>query len=185
MAGPHYKSAAAGGTCPSTRINTIDYGTGSNAVHGSGQVYGIGGPGTTTNWGEYHDVTYVADPQLTGIALIRARDLKSDRAVVFIGAYAAGGVVGPDTIDGGAVQQHADLVLDASYHPATSGTSKGGVGTFDRASPPAGPGASVSGSTAHISVRSSSPSEHTVQFDGTVVQGGLRGRHRAVVDGNR
>lgn len=118
---------APGDTCPNTAMSLIDYGSGSTTTYGSGPLYAIGGAHTTTTWGDYYDVTYVADPQFTGIALIRIRDLKSTRVGVFVGPYASGNVVGTDTIDGKAVQLHANLVLDASHHPATSGNSKWGI----------------------------------------------------------
>jgi hypothetical protein len=118
---------APGDTCPNTAMSLIDYGSGSTATYGSGPVYGVGGPQTTTTWGDYFDVTYVTDPQFTGIALIRIRDLKSTRVGGFVGPYASGNVVGTDAIDGKAVQLHANLVLDAGHHPATSGNSKWGI----------------------------------------------------------
>jgi hypothetical protein len=118
---------APGGTCPSTPTTLIDYGLSMSDAYGTGPVYGIGGPVVSTTWGDYFDVTYVADPQFTGIVLIRIRDLESDRVGVFVGLYASGVFVGTDTIRGQMVQQHADLVLDAGHHPATSGTSKWGV----------------------------------------------------------
>jgi hypothetical protein len=118
---------APGGTCPSTPTTLIDYGVAMVDAYGNGPVYGIGGPAVLSTWGDYFDVTYVADPQFTGIALVRIRDLESDRVGVFVGPYASGAVVGTDTIGGKTVQQHADLVLDAGHHPATSGTSKWGV----------------------------------------------------------
>jgi hypothetical protein len=81
----------------------------------------------TSPWGDYYDPTYYADPQLTGIVLLRIRDLKSGVVGVFVGPYAAGDVVGTDTIGGKAIKQHAEAILDASHHPATSGGSKWGL----------------------------------------------------------
>jgi hypothetical protein len=116
-----------GGTCPVTPTSSIDYGNGPTTVYGGGPVYGSGGPTATTGWGDYFDATYIAAPQLTGIILVRIHDIRGDRVGVFIGPYAAGRVVGTDTIGGKAVQQQAELVLDASHHPATLGTSKWGI----------------------------------------------------------
>jgi len=118
---------APGGTCPNTPMSTIDYGVGPTLAYGSGPMYGIGGPMSSTSWGDYFDVSYVADPQFTGIALIRIRDLEIARAGVFVGPYAAGGVVGTDTIAGNPVQQHPELVLDASHPASKSGTNKWGT----------------------------------------------------------
>jgi hypothetical protein len=116
-----------GGTCPVTPMSTIDYGNGPTVVYGGGPVYGFGGLQATTGWGDYYDATYIADPQLTGIVLVRIHDIRSDRVGVFIGPYGAGSVVGTDTIGGKAVQQQAELVLDASHPPATFGTSRWGI----------------------------------------------------------
>src|SRR5712692_1367260 len=119
---------APGGTCPGHRESLIDLGSGSITVNGDGPMYFSGkGLQATTAWGEYYDPTYYAPPQLTGLVLLRIRDLKSGRAGVFVGPYVAGDVVGTDTIDGKAVQQHSEVVLDASHHPATSSKSKWGI----------------------------------------------------------
>jgi hypothetical protein len=115
-----------GATCPNTPMPLIDFGVGPTLAYGDGPVYGIGGPASSTSWGDYFDVMYVADPQFTGIVLVRIRDLESDRVGVFVGSYAAGDVVGTDTIAGKTVQQHAELVLDASRPASTSGASKWG-----------------------------------------------------------
>ncbi len=116
-----------GGTCPVTPMSTIDYGNGPTAVYGGGPVYGFGGPKATTTWGDYFDAIYVADPQVTGIVLVRIHDIQSDRVGVFIGPYGAGSVVGTDTIGSKAAQQHAELVLNASHPPVTSSTTKWGI----------------------------------------------------------
>jgi hypothetical protein len=119
---------APGGACPSHHYAAIDFGSGSISVNGVGPIYLTGkGVQATTTWGQYFDPTYYAGPQLTGIVLLRIRDLMTGRAGVFVGPYAAGDVVGSDTIGGMTVQQHAEAVLDASHHPATSGTSKWGI----------------------------------------------------------
>lgn len=117
-----------GGACPGHHYAAIDFGSGSVPVNGVGPIYLTGkGLQATTTWGEYFDPTYYGGPQLTGIVLLRIRDLITGRAGVFVGPYAAGDVVGADTISGQAVQQHAEAVLDASHHPATSGRSKWGI----------------------------------------------------------
>lgn len=117
-----------GGACPGHHYAAIDFGSGSVPVDGVGPIYLTGkGLQATTTWGEYFDPTYYARPQLTGIVLLRIRDLMTGRAGVFVGPYAAGDVVGTDTISGQAVQLHAEAVLDASHHPATSGRSKWGI----------------------------------------------------------
>lgn len=117
-----------GGACPGHNHHVIDPGGGSITVIGEGPMY-LNGKGidVTTTWGEYYDPTYYAGPQLTGLVLLRTRDLVSGRAGVFVGPYAVGDVVGTDTIDGKAVEQHAEVVLDITHHPATSGKSKWGI----------------------------------------------------------
>jgi hypothetical protein len=118
------------GRCPVTPSSNIKAypAAGAFSAYGQGPVYGIGGNQTSTAFGEYFDVTYFTEPQLTGLVLVRIRDLKSDRPAVFVGPHAAGAVVGTDTIAGIPVQQHAELVLDAGHHDRTaSGTSKWGI----------------------------------------------------------
>jgi hypothetical protein len=109
--------------CPSTPSSTIDYAT----YYGSGPVYALGGSATPTDWGTYFAVTYVADAKYKGLVLIRIRDLMSDRHGVFVGPYAGGDVVGVDTLNGKSVQQHAELILDASHPQARSGNNKWGL----------------------------------------------------------
>jgi hypothetical protein len=117
-----------GGACPVSYSNVIDPGGNSFSAIGEGPMYVTGqGLQRTTKWGGYYDPTYYAGPQLSGIVLVRIRDLRTGRAGVFVGRYAAGTVVGTDTIDGKAVQQHGYAILDASRPPATSGTSKWGI----------------------------------------------------------
>ena len=116
------------GACPGHNHHVIDLGTASTTVIGDGPMY-LSGKGlqASTTWGDYYDPTYYAGPQLTGIVLLRIRDIMTGRAGVFVGPYAAGDVVGTDTIDGSPVQQHAEAVLDESHHAATPGRSKWGI----------------------------------------------------------
>jgi hypothetical protein len=114
-----------GGACPVSYSNVIDLGGNSFSAIGEGPMYVTGqGPQKITKWGGYYDPTYYAGPQLSGIVLIRIRDLRTGRAGVFVGPNAAGNVVGMDTIDGKAEQQHGYAILDAGRPPATSGTNK-------------------------------------------------------------
>jgi hypothetical protein len=114
----------AGSACPITPNSAVDLGPYNLFTHfGGGPVYGVASAGagstTTTNWGAYYDFAYVAEPPVTSAVLIRIHDIQSDKTGVFVGPYGAGRVVGTDTIGGKAVQQHADLVLDASHPPAS------------------------------------------------------------------
>src|SRR5260370_23054831 len=117
-----------GRACPVTYSNVIDLGGASFSAIGEGPMYVTGqGLQKITKWGGYYDPTYYAGPQLTGIVLLRIRDLRTGRPGVFIGPNAAGNVVGMDTIDGKTVQQHGYAILDAGRPPASSGTSKWGI----------------------------------------------------------
>lgn len=80
--------------------------------YAKGPVYGIGGGTSTTSWGfYYHNIAY-AETDITGPILVRAIDLFTHEPVVFVGQYAAGPVVGHDTVDGVALYQHTELVFD-------------------------------------------------------------------------
>lgn len=79
---------------------------------GSGPVYGDAGSGTDTSWGTYSYGRFFADTQIDGLILVRALDLFTRQALVFVGQNSIGPVVGTDTIDGKVVQQHTELLLD-------------------------------------------------------------------------
>ncbi len=122
--------------CPSTPMSMINYPNGPTSAYGEGPVYALGGLATPSEWGTYFSVTYVAAQSYKGLALVRIRDLKTGRQAVFIGPYASGDVVGGDTIGGRLVQQHAELLLDAS-HPQTRlfGNNKWGVWNVQQGMP--------------------------------------------------
>jgi hypothetical protein len=82
------------------------------ASFGSGPVYGDGGAWISTSWGTYFHNRAYADTQIRGLVLIRALDLYSRQAVVFVGQNTIGPVIGTDTINGKVVQQHTELLLD-------------------------------------------------------------------------
>lgn len=94
----------------------------STGSYGKGPVYGDGGGTSTTSWGVYfHNLAY-AETNIPGPILTRASDVFTHEPVVFVGQYAAGPVVGHDTVDGVAVEQHTELVFDtgqASKSPST------------------------------------------------------------------
>jgi hypothetical protein len=84
--------------------------------------------GYETAWGSYTPVEWVIDARVSGLVLIRGRDAANhDLALAYVGQYAAGPVIGTDTVNGKPVVQHSELVFDASHHPATSGKSTWGV----------------------------------------------------------
>ena len=98
---------------------------------GAGPAYAIVSPhggGGTSGWGQYADVVWIVKPQVTGLVLIRGRDAANhDLALVYVGHYAAGPVIGTDTLGGAPFVQRAEFVFDASHHPATSINSAWGV----------------------------------------------------------
>ena len=89
-----------------------------------------GNGGDLTSWGQYANVAWVIEPQVTGLVLIRGRDAANhDLPLVYVGQYAAGAVIGTDSgvhIGPPAVQR-SEVVLDASRHPATSAKGNWGV----------------------------------------------------------
>ena len=91
---------------------------------GKGPVYGDGGGTSSTTWGiYYHNLAY-AVTDITGPILVRANDVFTHEPVVFVGQYAAGPVVGRDTVDGVAVEQHMELVFDTSQASTSPTTHK-------------------------------------------------------------
>jgi len=98
---------ASHGDCRSGPFNSV-------GSLGSGPVFGDGGGQSATSWGVYfHNIAY-ADTAVSGPTLVRARDLFTGQPVVFVGQYAAGPVVGSDTVDGQTYDQHTELLLYAS-----------------------------------------------------------------------
>jgi len=95
---------------------------------GDGPVYAEGGPAYFTTWGAYYDVSWYTDKGLTGPVLIRGRDLRSDRLIIFVGQNAAGPIVGSDVIKSARVDQRSELVLDAGHPPHRLGSPLDGVG---------------------------------------------------------
>lgn len=126
----HLPVVPAGGTCPVGPFTNLEIGNVPLIGFGSGPAYGTDShSGPVTAWGSYYDVTLVTEPQVTGWLLVRGRDAVNHTIpVAYVGAYAAGAVIGTDTIDGVLVAQHAELLVDASHHPAaTSGKSGWGI----------------------------------------------------------
>ena len=124
-------SLKAGDTCPETPLN--QYG-----LYGYWPVLGAPGSAVSSAWGTYWYPAVVTDSRLTGLVLVRARDLQSGQPVIFVGNSATGPVVGTDTLNGVLIQQRRDLVLDTRHPPLntlgpgsytwgiTAGRAKGG-----------------------------------------------------------
>jgi hypothetical protein len=118
-----------GGTCPDGPHSTISpYQDSSNTVYvwGSAHVYVAGGPLRTGVRNNYFDVTYFTDPTITGVVLLRGREIGGTLKVVFVGDYAAGLVVGSDTIgDGTQGVLNAEAVLPAANPPVNASAASG------------------------------------------------------------
>jgi hypothetical protein len=99
-------------------------------MSGPGPVYAsnVGLHAGQSAWGNYWDAVWVIEPQVVGLVLIRGLDAENHQvSLAYVDQYAAGAVVGTDTINGKRTVQRAELVLDAGHHPATSGNSKWGI----------------------------------------------------------
>ncbi len=84
-----------GGVC---RADESDSSTG---LYGADPVYAMGGPHSSTMFGDYFDVSAMTKPGLVGPVLLRGRDLKvADHPLVFIGPYGFGAVYGTDPVNG-------------------------------------------------------------------------------------
>jgi hypothetical protein len=114
----HLPAPASKLDCVSTPINV-------GGSLGKGPVFGDpGGIWTITSWGTYFHNSFVADTNVAGPVLVRAEDLFTHQPVVFVGQYAAGPVVGQDTVDGVVVQQGTELVFDTSQASKTRGAHR-------------------------------------------------------------
>ncbi len=94
-------------------------------LFGSGPFYGEGGPVTVTSNASYYDLTGFTDPTVRGVVLIRGQELGGRLKVVWVGPYAAGPVVGSDTIEGRQSDLHPEAVLAAARPPANTGAAPG------------------------------------------------------------
>jgi hypothetical protein len=133
-------ASKAGQDCPKTALNALPGGLFPSGLYGHGPVYVAGGSSVSDAWGTYWYLGAVTDAKLTGLVLIRARDLQTGQAVVFVGKWATGTVVGTDTLDGKLDQQRVELLLDTRHPPQntlgrgnwtwgfTAGLAKGGSG---------------------------------------------------------
>lgn len=96
----------------------------STGSFGSGPVYVDGGPASTSQWVLYYFNDAFAETNIAGPILVRARDLFTGAPVFFVGQYAAGPVVGTDTVDGVTYDQHLELLLDTSSASKVLATHK-------------------------------------------------------------
>jgi hypothetical protein len=99
-------------------------------ISGAGPVYAtnVGLHAGQSAWGNYWDAVWVIEPEVVGLVLIRGLDAENHQlSFAYVGQYAAGAVVGTDTINGKRTVQRAELVLDAGHHPAASGGGTWGL----------------------------------------------------------
>jgi hypothetical protein len=75
--------------------------------YGSGPAYGIGASPTSTSWGQFWDLHFAISNQVTGLVLIRGRDLKTQQDVLWRGSQAAGPLGDPNQPD-----LHKEVVYD-------------------------------------------------------------------------
>jgi hypothetical protein len=91
---------------------------------GNGPLYGDPAGLSTTSWGSYYHNVFYAETNISGPILVRVNDIFRHQPATFVGKYAAGPVVGNDTVDGVAVEQHSELVFDSTQASKTYGTHK-------------------------------------------------------------
>lgn len=108
----------AGGKCaegPHTPT-IVPYASGAQEtdVFFQGPVYAQGGPEHLTASGDYFFVTYFTDPSVTGVVLVRGKDMNSNRPLVFEGDYATGPAAGTDTLNGFPVTLHDELAIPSA-----------------------------------------------------------------------
>lgn len=103
--------------CPETPLNGPYGGLFPSGLYGSGPVYLAGGSSVSDPWGTYWYLAAVSDPTITGLIVVRGRDLRTGQPVVFVGSWSSGPVLGTDAIDGKLAQQHVELLLDRRHPP--------------------------------------------------------------------
>jgi hypothetical protein len=117
----------ANGQCPDgPHSNITPYSDGSSSyVWGNGTVFVEGGNGLSTSKSLYFDVTFFTDPTVSGVVLIRGRQLGGRLNVVYVGDYAAGAVVGSDSIGGKAETQYVEAAVPADRPPSNTNAAPG------------------------------------------------------------
>lgn len=107
---------APGAACPDGPQSSV-------GVFGNGPFYGdtsLAQGTTKTTQRLYWNLTAETDRNVTGLMLVRAVDVKTGQAYAFGGPYAAGPVVGTDTVNGQIVQLHSEMVLDSTHAPSAT-----------------------------------------------------------------
>ncbi len=89
-----------------------------NNEYGTGPFHAIQGQALDTNWGRYFFLSAMTERGLTRLVLVRVEDVRSGQRTVFVDQYAAGPILGTDTLRGKTVQRRPELVLDMSHPPS-------------------------------------------------------------------
>jgi hypothetical protein len=103
--------------CPETPLNALPGGLFPSGLYGQGPVYLAGGSSVSDAWGTYWYLAAVTTTPVTGLVVIRARDLRTGQPVVFVGNWASGPIAGMDMVDGKSTAQHTELVFDRRHPP--------------------------------------------------------------------
>jgi len=104
----HLPTVSAGAICPVTGNNNS-----AGYVYGSGPVYADGSNGEPSAWGNFFNISWFADPRLTGPVLVRGTDLQG-HSVVFTGTGAYGPVIANDPAQASPAL-HSEFVFDAGH----------------------------------------------------------------------
>lgn len=116
----------ADGQCPTGPESSVaPYPNAYRPLYGVGPVYAQGGPRTDTSENSYFDVTLFTDPTVHGIVLARGQRLDGPQKIFYIGQWAAGPVVGTDTVAGKQVELHAELALPGDRRPSNADAAPG------------------------------------------------------------
>lgn len=116
----------ADGSCPVTPMTSdvqpyrVPDGTPPEPLFGPGPVYASGGTEVDSTTAQYWDVDFITPPGVAGPVLIRGRQLDGRLDVVFAGPFAAGDVVGSDTVRGKRMDLHREALLLAGARPSNS-----------------------------------------------------------------
>jgi hypothetical protein len=120
-------SMPASGTCPDgPRSNITPFKVGvSIYVWGGGHVFARGGPSTVSSKNAYFDVTFFTDPTVKGVVLVRGQQLGGQFKIIYVGDFAAGPVIGTDTIGDKQVELHGELAIPAGRRQADPDAAPG------------------------------------------------------------
>lgn len=99
-------------------------------VYGTGPVYGVGSPPIHAGAFVYFDVTYITDPSVQGVVLVRINDLSGKYHGRFVGPLAVGALLGTDSINGQRYSAYSELALPAGNPPANIPATKPGWGAW-------------------------------------------------------